>query len=176
MSADEGSVIVLTHSLRGSGLRVGLNLLHALPEIGGGWNYIENLLRALAECGGGHNYVAYTTKASERLVPTQGNFLQVRVNLESVNRPKRVIYENTVLQVLARRHGLDCMHWFGNVQALANSVPAVVTVYDLRVLSDPRSVSLLKRIYLQVMIRITAKRASVLLPISWATARDLQRR
>ena len=37
-------------------MRVGINLLHALPEIGGGWSYVGNLVAALGECDEARSY------------------------------------------------------------------------------------------------------------------------
>lgn len=152
-------------------MRIGLNLLHALPEIGGGWNYIANLVAGLGECDDTNTYVAFVTRASECLVPAKPNFESVIIDIRSASRVQRVVFENTVLQVVAKRHKLDCMHWFANTQALINAVPGVVTVYDLA--SFLHAASRVKRYYLRLMISVTAKRASVLLPISQATAQEL---
>jgi glycosyltransferase involved in cell wall biosynthesis len=157
-------------------MRIGLNLLHALPEIGGGWNYIQNLVVALGEYDRTNSYVAFVTHASECLVPTQPNFEHVLVKLHSESRPRRIVYENTVLQYLARKRHLDCMHWFASTQGIVNTVPAVVTVHDLQPFLNYAGFSLFKRVYLRLMMSITMRRASILLPVSQATARDLERR
>jgi glycosyltransferase involved in cell wall biosynthesis len=155
-------------------MRIGLNLLHALPDIGGGWNYVQNLVAALGECDATNSYVAFVTRESECLVPTKPNFEPVRINTNSVRRPQRVIYENTMLQILAVKHELDCMHWFGNTQALFNTVPGVVTIYDLHAFLDSSRFPVVKRVYLRLMMTLTARRAAMLLPISQATAQELQ--
>lgn len=63
-------------------MRIGLNLLHTMPEIGsGGWNYIQNLVAALGEYDGGHEYVAFVTKASVCLVPHSTSFEPVVIDL-----------------------------------------------------------------------------------------------
>lgn len=156
-------------------MRIGLNLLHALPEIGGGWNYIANLLSALGECDNSNTYVAFVTSVSSSLVPEKPNFEKVCIKIDPVSRPQRIIYENSMLQLLAHRHQLNCMHWFGNVQALLNSVPGVVSVYDIHPFLKFANFAVLKRTYLKLMLYLTSKRAHVLLPISHATADDLQR-
>lgn len=155
-------------------MRIGLNLLHALPEIGGGWNYIANLVAALGQCDDTNTYIAFVTKESECLVPAKPNFKSVRINIRSVSRAQRVMYENTILQLRAHKHKLDCMHWFANTQALINAVPGVVTVYDLQAFLNLATFSRVKRLYLRFMTSMTARRASVLLPMSRATAQDLQ--
>ena len=156
-------------------MRIGLNLLHALPEIGGGWNYIANLVAALGKYDGDNNYVAFVTKESKRLVPSKPNFMSVCVNIRPASRVQRVVYENTWLQLLSDRYKLDCMHWFANTQALANAVPGVVTVYDMHSFLNFATFSLAKRFYSQIMMYQTSRRARILLPMSQATAQDLCR-
>lgn len=155
-------------------MRIGLNLLHALQEIGGGWNYIASLVRALGEHDHNNTYVAFVNSESASLVPRKANFVAVSVGIQAKSRAQRVMYENTMLQLLARRYRLDCMHWFANTQALVNAVPAVVTIHDLQPFLDYASFPLIKRSYLRLMMAVTCRRAPMLLPISNATARDLQ--
>ena len=154
-------------------MRIGLNLLHALPEIGGVWNYIEELLAALAQCDTENTYVAFVTDVSQGLVPQEKNFERVFVRINSAFRVWRVVYENTILQVLARRRNLDCMHWFSATHAWFNSVPSAVTFYDLQAFRNLAQFPLAKRWYLQTTMRRTVRHAQILLPMSEATAADL---
>ena len=96
-------------------MRIGLNLLHALPQIGGGWNYVARLVEALGDHDHDNHYVAFVTTASARLVPKKRNFTPVPVNIQAGLRLRRIAYENTSLQKLAGHYRLDCMHWFANV-------------------------------------------------------------
>jgi glycosyltransferase involved in cell wall biosynthesis len=155
-------------------MRIGLNLLHAMPEIGGGWNYIDNVVRTLARYDDTNTYIAYVSRESQALLPDKHNMHGYHVQINAKNRIERIACENTTLQRLAKLHRLDCIHWFGNVQAPFSRVPSVVTVHDLIVYNDPGSVPLLKRLYLRSMFRNTVHNCRVLLPISQATARDLE--
>jgi glycosyltransferase involved in cell wall biosynthesis len=156
-------------------MRIGLNLLFATPEIGGSWNYVSSLVKGIEECDSVNTYVAYVTKKSVSMVAENRRFVQVLVNIDPIVRTNRVIYENTVLQVLARKHKLDCMHWFANTQAIVNTVPGVVTVYDLQTFSKMHNWPIVKRIYLKWMMSYSVRSASLLLPMSYATAQDLER-
>lgn len=155
-------------------MRIGLNLLHAMPEIGGGWNYIANLIAALGAYDHDNTYIAFVTKASECLVPAKANFKAVPVSMQAAARTKRVVYENTILQLLAYRYQLDCMHWFANTQGLLNMVPSVVTVYDAQSLLNFTNYPFKKRVYLRMMMSWTSKQAKMLLPMSDSTAVTLQ--
>ena len=159
-------------------LRIGLNLLHALPEIGGGWNYIANLIAAIANCDDRNQYVAFVSPHSETLVPGQANFTTVMVRIDTRRRVRRILYEYTGLQIQAIRHKLDCMHWFGNTTALWNAVPAAVTVYDLLPFVGaglPYGGSKAKVRYLRWAVARSARTASILLPMSQSTGTELTR-
>jgi glycosyltransferase involved in cell wall biosynthesis len=157
-------------------VRIGLNLLHALPEIGGGWNYISSLVAALGREDQANEYVAFVTEQSAALVPSRPNFQSRVIPLRSRMRSLRVVFENTVLQALVWREALDCLHWFANVQGVVNAAPAVVTIYDLQPFLPHVQLPRIKGVYLRRRLRATARNAAMLLPMSQATATDLQER
>lgn len=154
-------------------LRIGLNLLHAQPDIGGGWNYIARLVSGLSEYGAPHSYVCFVTSISSSLIPDDANFERVLVDIDPKSRLQRILYENTILQATVRKYRLDLMHWFSQTQSLVNEVPGVVTFYDLHAFDKPLSYSKIKRFYLQTMLSYTARHASLLLPMSNSTASAL---
>jgi glycosyltransferase involved in cell wall biosynthesis len=153
-------------------MRIGLNLLHALPEIGGGWNYIGNLLKALASVDNDNEYVSFVTDASKSLVPDKANFHLVYVGINATNRLRRILYEQTTLHLLARRHRLDLMHWFAGTRAFFNAATPAITIYDLQVFRNRNAFSRAQGLYLRTMIT-HASRGSLLLPMSRTTAQDL---
>lgn len=154
-------------------MKIGLNLLHAQPEIGGGWIYISNLVSAIAEFDRNNEYVAFVTCKSECLVNSHANFTKVCVGIDPSHRFNRVTYENTAFLSEARRSGVQCIHWFANTQSWFNSIPSLVTIYDLLAFRQPESFTPLKRRYLRLWIKRTVRKADVLLPMSQATANDL---
>jgi glycosyltransferase involved in cell wall biosynthesis len=157
-------------------VRIGLNLLHAQPEIGGGWNYIANLLTGVAEHAGDHEFVAFVTDASTVIVPAHPRFEQVHIPVRGASRAQRVLYENLRLPGLAHRMRLDVLHWFSNTHAPLSRTPSAVTVYDLLAFTPAAPWGTVKIGYLRVMIRSTVLSADMLLPISNATAVDLRAR
>ena len=96
-------------------MRIGLNLLHALPEIGGGYNYIARFVTALGEQDSENVYFAFITEATRSLVPSLSNWKAIDCAVDSRSRLHRVAYEMTRLQQLVRRHRLDCVHWFARL-------------------------------------------------------------
>lgn len=156
-------------------MRVGLNLLHAMPSIGGGWNYITNLIQALGECGSGNEFVAFVTDTSAILVPQQENFVSIKINLSPKSRFSRISYENTLLNRLAKKYELDCLHWFANIEAPFSAIPGAVTIYDLLVYHSPDAFPLIKRWYLRLGFNLTVRKKNVLLPMSETTNNELKK-
>jgi glycosyltransferase involved in cell wall biosynthesis len=155
-------------------LRIGLNLLHVRREIGGAWNYIANVVQALQASSTDYEFVAYCTPASTSLIPDHPKFNKKVVCLIGASQFARIAYEQTVLPFVARRDGVQCMHWFANSGPILRLIPSVVTIHDMMFLDHPvdtpSPVTSSKRYYLSVMARHTCKRAEVLAPVSGATA------
>jgi glycosyltransferase involved in cell wall biosynthesis len=156
-------------------MRIGLNLLHATPEIGGGWNYIRNVVAMIQACDTDHEYVAYCTKESESLVRETANCRKVLVAIRGSNRFARILYENTMLHRRARRDAVDVMYWFANACSLIPGARNLVTVHDLLALEQPQVYSWLRRVYTRWMLPHSARRATVVMPVSDKTASDLTR-
>jgi len=157
-------------------MRIGLNLLNARPEMGGGWNYIKNIVSLLQRFDLENEYVAYCSSKSACLVKDQQNFRKIKINIYRANQPYRIFYENTLLQFRAMVDRIDLMHWFANVQGLFNAKPGVVTVHDLLMFNDPRAYGILNGAYYRFMITRTAKNAILLAPVSETTAQDISKR
>src|SRR4030065_1333494 len=148
------------------GIRVGLNLLHAMPEVGGVWNYMANLISALHQSNDDYEYIAFVTDVSKHLLPLNSRIKPVHINIRPIYRGQRIFFENTGLQHLAHNYSLDCMHWFANTCSILHMVPSVVTIHDLLVFRNPRLFYWIKRFYLINMMKFTARSASILLPVS----------
>lgn len=158
-------------------MRIGLNLLHARPSIGGGWNYIQNIVETLGELDDTNQYWCYCTSASECLVPHRANFRKVVSGAWVQNQPGRVLMENTLLQCYAIRDRLDLIHWFANVRAIMSGVRSVVTVSDLGAFDYNLKIGrLASRTYFRVMHPFSARHATVLAPMSQVTEDALVRR
>lgn len=155
-------------------MRVGLNLLHARPEIGGAWNYIASIVETLRRLDSDFEFLGYCTKVSAEMVPKDPRFRVKLVHLGGSSQVARVSYEQCVLPFLAYRDKVDCIHWFANTRSLVGLVPSVVTIHDLmfidKPVDSPSGVSFAKKLYLREMQRYTCHHAEVLAPVSKATA------
>jgi glycosyltransferase involved in cell wall biosynthesis len=154
-------------------VHIGLNLLHAHPEIGGGWNYIKTLLESLQSYDDENYYTAYCTRSSLCLVKEKKNMKIVNVGIDSTNRLLRIAYENLFLQRKISVDKIDVLHWFANTRSIFSSKPSVVTVYDLLAFHSSESHSLLNRMYKYLMFPMSMKKANVIAPMSETTKKDI---
>jgi len=154
-------------------MRIGLNLLHMHDGIGGVWNYVENLISALGSLDRQNTYIVFVTRYSQNLVPDQKNFQKIVVNLDPRKEQFRVLFENTILHYYGWKYKIDCFHWFANVLSPFLLVPGLVTIHDLLPLRNPGAYSKIKHLYLKAFLKITAKKARFILPISNTTALDI---
>jgi glycosyltransferase involved in cell wall biosynthesis len=154
-------------------MKIGLNLLHAHPGIGGGWNYIKNIVAVLQTHDDENEYVAYCTAQSECLVREKSNFTKVVVGIRGTNRFARILYENSLLPWRAWRDGVNVMYWFANTRALFSTTANLVTVHDLAAFAMPKAYTPLRRLYAHFMLPRSVRTATVVVPVSEKTATDL---
>jgi glycosyltransferase involved in cell wall biosynthesis len=156
--------------LKLTAMRIGLNLIHVRPEIGGAWNYIGSIVECLRLLGGEFEFVAYCTSASAPIVPVDPRFTIRMVKLHGSSQLARVCYEQFVLPFAGKRDRLDCMHWVANNGPLLDIIPAVATVHDFLFFERPAEVPIGKRFYLKQIAAFACRNARVLAPVSEATA------
>jgi glycosyltransferase involved in cell wall biosynthesis len=151
-------------------IRVGLNLLHARPEIGGGWNYIANVVKALGSLSDDCEFIAYCTRVSAEIVPNGPPFTVRVVDEIGSSQFKRIAYEQVVLPFIAYRQEVDCLHWFANNRSLIGLVPSVVTVHDFKFFERTSEEPFIKELYLRRMARFACRRADAVVAVSHTTA------
>jgi glycosyltransferase involved in cell wall biosynthesis len=157
-------------------MRIGLNLLHAHPSIGGGWNYIKSLVQSLQSYDKENTYIAYCTPFSKRLITEQENTKIISIGIDGTNRMTRILYENLFLQLRTRNDNVDVLHWFANTRSIYCSVPSIITVYDLLAFHSSMSHSLFNRIYKYVMVPYSLRMSNVIAPMSETTKSDIHNR
>ena len=155
---------------------IGLNLLPLRPGVGGSFNYVDMLIAALARYDHENEYAAFVTAYSKPMIPQQVNFRVIELRGSFAGKSARVLYENSLLPSAIRRAGVDCVHHVFGTLPFPGGTKSVVSIYDLMDLARPGDFGPVKRAYLRVMRHRAARRATILAPMSHATADDLHRR
>jgi glycosyltransferase involved in cell wall biosynthesis len=135
---------------------------------------IQNLLRYLPdEFADNERLVAYSGPGAipNYLARTRLAFSQTRL---PTHRPQvRILWEQTVLPVLAARAGVSALHCPAYVAPLVGSVPSVVTVHDLSFIRFPWAFNRANRVYLAAMTRWSVRHADALVAVSVSTRDEM---
>ncbi len=140
---------------------------------------VSRYTRAIIErlvAGDGMEFVLYVNDSVGELpfaVPAATRVRRAR--LPTLRTAVRVLWEQTALPWWALRDRLDVTHSFLNVTPLAAPGAQVLTIHDLSYIVEPRAHPWRRRVYLNVMSRLAARRARVILADSKATRDDIVR-
>ncbi len=109
-------------------------------------------------------------------IPAPSDRIAVRRSRWSTHRPmRRVIWEQTVLPPLLRRMGASLLHAPAFVAPMVRVCPQVLSVHDLSFIRHPEFFRAANRLYLRAFTRLSSRRATAVLTISNATAREINR-
>jgi glycosyltransferase involved in cell wall biosynthesis len=87
--------------------------------------------------------------------------------------PVRILWEQAVAPIAARRAAVDVLHGPVNVVPLLRSTPSIVTVHDLAFLRFPEQYPSLQRRYLHRLTRQSVLRADLTIAVSGHTRADV---
>ncbi|MBM3796241.1 MAG: glycosyltransferase family 4 protein [Acidobacteria bacterium] len=158
-------------------LRIGINALYLIPGgVGGTEIYLRSLLAALAQVDAANQYVVYTNRETEAdLVPAAPNFLHVQTPVRAVNRPARILYEQTALPWRCRRDRIDVCLNPGFTAPLVAWCPQVTVIHDLQHKRHPEYFRWFDLQAWRMLVWGAVRRSAKLIAVSTATREDLQR-
>ena len=115
-------------------LVVGVNALYLLPgRVGGTEIYLRGLLAGLADIDPVNRYLIFTNRETGAdLAPARPNFRVVPQPVRAESRPRRILWEQSVLALEAARRGLDVMLNPGFTAPLAAPCPQVTVFHDMQ--------------------------------------------
>ena len=162
-------------------LRIGVNLVHAVPGAGGTLTYAGELLASLFAVEPETEITAFVTpRAPDELVGrSYGGALRWQ-RVPSGRRGGRplssalsLMSQWAVEPLLAGRRRLDVLHGMANAIAPLSPVASVATILDLIWLHQPQTMALADRLPMQLVTRASARYADRLIAISEAGRDDL---
>ena len=141
----------------------------ATPAPSGVERYTAELLRALAERPPAHE-VALITDAPDLPVPAGGR----RIPVKSMGRGARLWFDHCHLARVSREEKLDLLHCAKSFVPAGLDCPSVATVYDVIFLKRRDLYPFWWRAYWSRALRASVARATAVVAISEATARDVE--
>jgi glycosyltransferase involved in cell wall biosynthesis len=156
-------------------MRIGVNALYLIPGgVGGTEIYLRNLLAAFARIGGPHEFVVFTNaETGADLVPD--GFLHAPQNVKAVNRPARLVYEQSRFAIEARRHHIDVMFNPGFTSPALPGCPNVTVFHDLQHKRHPEYFKRLDLAAWNLFLWLSVKRSRIFVADSDATRDDLRK-
>ena len=158
-------------------LTIGVNALYLLPGgVGGTEIYLRGLLAGLAEIDPVNRYVIFTNRETgPELAPARPNFRVAQQAVRARSRPRRILWEQTVLALEAARRGLDVMWNPGFTAPLFAPCPQVTMFHDMQHKRHPENFRWFDLPVWQFFLFWSAHVSRLLLAPSQATAGDLTR-
>jgi glycosyltransferase involved in cell wall biosynthesis len=158
-------------------LTIGVNALYLLPGgVGGTETYLRGVLAGLAEIDPVNRYVIFTNRETgPDLAPARPNFRVAQQALRAVSRPRRILWEQSVLALEAARRGLDVMWNPGFTAPLFAPCPQVTMFHDLQHKRHPENFRWFDLPVWRFFLFWSAHVSRLLLAPSQATADDLKR-
>lgn len=153
-------------------LRIGIDVTALPPQPFGAANYIINLAQALLRIDTTNEYVIFTKPAHAALFDSSCAQI-IQSALPSLFL--RLVWEQTVLPILVRRHQLDVLHSPHYTMPIAKPCRSVVTIHDLTFFLYPEMHLFHKRLFFRTMMRVATRHADALIAISHSTRADMLR-
>ena len=158
-------------------LRIGVNALYLIPgAVGGTEIYLRSLLAALAEIDRHNHYFVFTNRETgSGLVPAQANFTHVPQAVRAVNRPARLLWEQTMLPLAAARRRLDVLFNPGFTAPILCGCPQVTVFHDLQHKRHPEYFRWFDLPFWNFFLFWSVTVSRQIVAVSGATAEDLRR-
>jgi glycosyltransferase involved in cell wall biosynthesis len=163
--------------MTGAPLRIGVNALYLIPGgVGGTEIYLRSLLAALAQIDRTNRYIVFTNRETGAdLAPAQENWTLAPLAVRAVNRPARILCEQTELPLEARRRSLDVLFNPGFTAPVFAPCPSVTVFHDLQHKRQPGNFRWFDLPFWRILLYASAHRSTQLLADSEATRDDLMR-
>jgi glycosyltransferase involved in cell wall biosynthesis len=156
-------------------MRIGFDAT-ALPDrpVGAG-RYIIRLVRALSALDTEHELVVFVQDSRRVLIDTPALENVHWVETPATSPARRLVWEQTTLPRLARRHGLDLLHSPHYTRPITLGCASVVTFHDMTFFLYPELHTRAKRLFFPWVMRFSARQAQAIIADSESTRRDAMR-
>lgn len=148
-------------------MRIGINALYLIPgRVGGSEIYLRRLLRHLAALDRENDYAVFTNRDSRGSLDLGPNFREYSCSVRPRFRPQRILWEQFLLPLRARKLELDVLHSPGFTAPLICPCPSLVTILDLIYLDFPETFPPLARLMMKFFTHQGAKRSARVIALS----------
>lgn len=137
--------------------------------------YLEEILKVWCRATIDHEFVIFASDHAKSHLSGVGLDHRFRFVRAPSSRPRRVLWQQTVMPVLLEKLGVD-VHWgAGFVLPLLSRRRMVLTVHDLTFQLFPQVHERVKRYYFPAIMKASVRKAQAIIVISESTRQDLHR-
>jgi glycosyltransferase involved in cell wall biosynthesis len=154
-------------------MRIAINALAMKRQLHGVGSYVKNLVSALSRIDQENEYLVFASK--ENVCHLSGLGKNFHIELAPTNRILRLPWEQSILPIRLKKHGVDVYHGPTSVAPFVKTCPQVVSIHDMTFHLVPGRHSLHKLVYFRTMIPAMIRQSDMLIAISECTKRDLLR-
>lgn len=155
-------------------MRIGYNAQILADASTGVARYAEEMLRALSRLNKVHELVVFGNRKRLAGVCPEDWIVPTSDALNSAG--KRILWEQTILPVLQKKHRLNVMYYPDHTASVIGGwCRTVITVHDLVPFAMPSAHGVARTTYKRLMLRRSASRADRIVAVSEATRNDCVR-
>jgi glycosyltransferase involved in cell wall biosynthesis len=133
-------------------------------------NYIAQILRHIAATDSSYDLSVYCNSPQAL---SDSNLKVVTTRFPAEKPLGRILWEQLAWPIAARRHKLDLLHSTAFVTPYLNTIPSIVTVYDLSFVRYPELFPRMRQKYLASQTRRSCRSARRVVTISQSGRRDV---
>jgi len=156
---------------------IGVNALYLIPGgVGGTEIYLRSLLDALAGVDGVNRYTLFTNRETgEDLGPKAPNISVAVQPVRAVNRPMRIVFEQTRLPGIAAAAGVNALFNPGFTAPALPRCRQVTVIHDLQHVRHPEHFRTMDLRAWQLLVWAAVRRSNHLIAVSESTKADVIR-
>ena len=157
-------------------MRIGINTLAVNREdFGGGERYLYFLIQNLAKIDHKNEYFIFVSAQNQdRFTIYQNNFKTIVCPVNSNNRIKRILYEQSILPRFLKEHEIDVFHSPNNVLPLRIPCKSVLTIqYMFSFIMPEDYTPFYRRWYFNTLMKVSARKANKVISVSQDNARQI---
>ncbi|MCP5110439.1 MAG: glycosyltransferase family 4 protein, partial [bacterium] len=156
-----------------AGIRIGVNALYLIPGgVGGTEIYLRSLLAALGEIDSTNEYILFTNRETTDLGT---RFRNVPQPVAAVNRPARLVWEQTGLPLAVARERIDVLLNPGFTAPALCPCPTVTVFHDLQHKRHPEHFRWFDLPFWRLTLFQAASTSDAIIAVSEATKQDFLR-
>ncbi len=156
---------------------IGINMLFLVAGRGGGIErYVRGLLKGLKRIDRNNEYILFINRDCRDTFELTDNFREVASSVSATFRPAKILWEQTLLPLQIRKHGIDVLLSAGNISPLIQSCPSAVIMYDMIPYIRPEGFTRLELGTLKTLFRVSAGMSTKIITISESSKKEIVRR